>query len=69
MRIACRITKATDTQSEYVLLLLFAGNNAYATRLTEGLSLTFKNRASYIWDGRTDTFQMLHFIYFFFQQA
>jgi hypothetical protein len=28
-------------------------------------SLTFKNRASYIWDGRTATHQMLHFIYFF----
>ena len=28
-------------------------------------SLTFKNRASYIWDGRTATLQMLHFIYFF----
>jgi len=27
--------------------------------------LTFKNRASYIWDGRTATLQMLHFIYFF----
>jgi len=26
--------------------------------------LTFKNRASYIWDGRTATLQMLHFIYF-----
>jgi hypothetical protein len=30
-----------------------------------GFSLTFKNRASFIWDGRTATFQMLHFIYFF----
>ena len=29
--------------------------------------LTFKNRASYIQDGRTATFQMLHFIYFFQQ--
>ena len=29
--------------------------------------LTFKNRASYIWDGRTSTLQMLHFIYFFQQ--
>ena len=29
-------------------------------------SLTFKNRASYIQDGRTATLQMLHFIYFFF---
>ena len=29
------------------------------------LWLTFKNRASYIWDGRTATLQMLHFIYFF----
>ena len=28
-------------------------------------SLTFKNCASYIWDGRTATLQMLHFIYFF----
>jgi len=27
--------------------------------------LTFKNRASYIWDGRTANLQMLHFIYFF----
>jgi hypothetical protein len=27
--------------------------------------LTFKNRASYIWDGRIATLQMLHFIYFF----
>ena len=30
--------------------------------------LTFRNRASYIWDGRTATLQMLHFIYIFFQQ-
>ena len=28
-------------------------------------SLTFKNRASYIQDGRTATLQMLHFIYIF----
>jgi len=28
--------------------------------------LTFKNRASYIEDGRTATLQMLHFIYFSF---
>jgi hypothetical protein len=27
--------------------------------------LTFKNRASYIQDGRTATLQMFHFIYFF----
>jgi hypothetical protein len=27
--------------------------------------LTFKNCASYIYDGRTATLQMLHFIYFF----
>jgi len=29
--------------------------------------LTFKNRASYIQDGRTAILQMLHFIYFFQQ--
>jgi len=29
--------------------------------------LTFRNRASYIWDGRTATLQMLHFIYIFKQ--
>ena len=29
-------------------------------------ALTFKNRASYIQDGRTATLQMLHFIYIFF---
>jgi hypothetical protein len=28
-------------------------------------SLTFKNRASYIQDGRTATLKMLHFIYIF----
>jgi hypothetical protein len=27
--------------------------------------LSFKNRASYVWDGRYATFQLLHFIYFF----
>jgi hypothetical protein len=31
----------------------------------ELLRLTFKNRASYIQDGRTATLQMLHFIYIF----
>jgi len=29
--------------------------------------LTFKNRASYVQDGRTATLQMLHFVYFFQQ--
>jgi len=29
-----------------------------------GFSLTFKNRASYIQDGRTATLQMLYFIFF-----
>jgi len=29
------------------------------------INLTFKNRASYIEDGRTAALQMLHFIYFF----
>jgi hypothetical protein len=29
------------------------------------MTLTFKNRASYIEDGRTATLQMLHFIYIF----
>jgi len=32
---------------------------------TKGRVLIFKNRASYIKDGRTATLQMLHFIYFF----
>jgi hypothetical protein len=31
------------------------------------VSLIFKNRASYILDGRTATLQVLHFIYFFQQ--
>jgi len=30
--------------------------------------LTFKNHTSYIYDGRTATLQMLHFIYFFFNK-
>ena len=36
--------------------------NGQSARLAE---LTFKNRASYIQDGRTATLQMLHFIYCF----
>jgi len=32
---------------------------------TSPWGLTFKNRASYILDGRTATLQMSHFIYFF----
>jgi hypothetical protein len=31
------------------------------------LPLIFKSRASYIWDGRIATHQMLHFIYFYQQ--
>jgi hypothetical protein len=33
------------------------------------LRLTLKSRASYIQDGRTATFQMLHFIYIFFNKC
>jgi hypothetical protein len=33
MRIACWITKATDTHSEYVYLLLLHGNNGYTNVL------------------------------------
>jgi hypothetical protein len=29
MRISCWITKATDTHSEYVILIIFHGNNGY----------------------------------------
>jgi len=29
MRLACRISKATDTHSEYIILLLSWGNNGY----------------------------------------
>jgi hypothetical protein len=30
MHLACWLTKATDTKSEYVNMLLFHGNNGYA---------------------------------------
>ena len=47
--------------SEYV----FYNENA-GSRSSELLApLTFKIRASYIQDGHTATFQMLHFIFFF----
>jgi len=40
--------------------------NAYSIiNATVARSLNFKNRASYIYDGRTAILQMLHFIYFF----
>jgi len=47
------------------------GRNVYKVRINDNKisvhkrSLTFRNRASYIQDGRTATLQMLHFIYFF----
>jgi len=60
----------TDTNSS---IIIFAAKNLifrcllhYETKILF-LPLTFKNRASYIWDGRTVTLQMLHFIYFFQQ--
>jgi hypothetical protein len=31
-------------------------------------NLTFKNRASYIWEGRTATLKMLHYIYIYIKQ-
>jgi hypothetical protein len=37
------------------------------SRVTIYIFTTFKNRSSYIQDGRTATLQMLHFIYFFQQ--
>jgi hypothetical protein len=30
MRFACSVTKATDTHSERVVLIVFRGNNSYA---------------------------------------
>jgi len=29
MRIACWVTKATDTHSEYVIIIVFHGNSGY----------------------------------------
>ena len=42
---------------------MFRRNKSIAKHRT----LTFKNLASYIWDGGTATLQMLHFIYIFQQ--
>jgi hypothetical protein len=55
--------RSTDYQikkSEMVGTFVSNGKRRGACR-----ALTFKNRASYIQDGRTATLQMLHFIYFF----
>jgi hypothetical protein len=40
-------------------------NFEFTEECTSTVFLTFKNRASYIQDGRTATLQVLHFIYFF----
>jgi hypothetical protein len=40
----------------------------HSSKLPDDGLLTFKNRASYIQDGRTATLQMLHFIYIFFNK-
>ena len=39
--------------------------NSRGSAFVSQIVLTFKNRASYIQDGRTANLQMLHFIYFF----
>jgi hypothetical protein len=47
------------------LLSPFSHSLSYTEDEDNGIDLTFKNRASYIQDGRTASLQMLHFIYFF----
>ena len=49
--------------SEFITLMNI--HAAFWNIIPCGLTLTFKNRASYIQDGRTATLQMLHFIYIF----
>jgi hypothetical protein len=46
-------------------ILTHCDEEQYFSAIKE-LYLTFKNRASYIEDGPTATFQMLHFIFIFF---
>jgi hypothetical protein len=71
------------TEEMYVYIIMIIGavgkqqlgkTNAHSlewcfkiTKLRSRGVLTFKNRASYILNGRTATLQMLHFIYFFQQ--
>jgi len=49
MRVACWITKITDTHSEYVigLLLLFHGNNGYANAPQYYVIVPVLNQASH----------------------
>jgi hypothetical protein len=44
MRFACRITKATDTRSEYLTLIAFHGNNGYANAPQYLMYLDFLHR-------------------------
>jgi len=45
--------------------IIHVSRNQYTVFIATHCSLSFKNRASYIKDGRTATLQMLHFIYIF----
>jgi len=60
------VTKQQNT--EYSPLWLKKQFHKFKATWSSKKQLTFKNRASYIWDGRTATLQMLHFIYIFFKQ-
>ena len=51
--------------NKYMKYLFKHANKLYPIGHHHGYHLTFKNRASYIQDGRTATLQMLHFIFFF----
>jgi len=48
-----------------VVIDCYGMRNKTQEQLAVSNALTFKNRASYIQDGRTATLQMLHFIYIF----
>jgi len=56
-----------STHQLLVCQCLNNGMHSVTTPAWLNIALTFKTRASYIWDGRTATLQMLHFIYFFQQ--
>jgi hypothetical protein len=65
-KITDQIVKVSATTLKiYVADFLPATGNSTENRPRGTATLTFKNRASYIQDGRTATLQLLHFIYFF----
>jgi len=66
MRIACWITKAVDTQSEYVKLIAFHGNGGYRNAPHFYVCTYVSYGVCVVWENVPVNITVLHYAYFNF---